>query len=104
MAKKSTDAAEPKKAGRKPMTEAEKAAAAKLRAERKAKAASMVPAVVLQFQGEDADVNALIEAAKAAFKEKKKRTPITELKLYLKPEDRAAYYVINGDFDGKVEY
>ena len=95
---------EKKKAGRKPMTEKEKELAAKKRAEEKAKAEAMVPSLVLQCEGEDIDVNALINAAKADFKAVKKRSLITEMKVYLKPEDRAMYYVINGSFDGKVEY
>lgn len=93
---------EKKRGGRKPMTEAEKEAMAKQRAEIKAKAESMVPSLTLQYQGADTDLAGLVEAAKADFKAKKKRTPITELKLYIKPEDGAAYYVINGAFDGKV--
>ena len=32
-----------------------------------------------------------------------KRTPITSLKLYLKPEENAAYYVINEKDTGKVD-
>ena len=101
---KPTAKAEKKHGGRKPMTAAEKAAAAKLRAEEKKKAESMVPVMLLQYQGDEVDTATLIEAAKADFKEKHKRTLITDLKLYLKPEERAAYYVINGSSDGKVTY
>ena len=95
---------EKKRPGRKPMTEKEKAEAAKKRAQEKALAANMKPVMVLQYQGEEIDAGQLVEAAKADFKEKKKRTLITSLTLYLKPEERAAYYVINGDYDGKVSY
>ena len=99
------DASVPKKrGGRKPMTEAEKAAAAKKRAEEKAKAENLSPVLLLQYQGTEIDTAALIEAAKADFKAQHKRTLITDLKLYLKPEERAAYYVINGDNDGKVTF
>ena len=94
---------ERKKPGRKPMTEAQKAEAAKQREALKKAAASMKPELVLQYQGVDTDVSALIETAKAAFKETHKRTPIIALKLYLKPEEGAAYYVINGTETGKVE-
>lgn len=93
-----------KKAGRKPMTDKQKAEAAKARAEIKKKADSMKPEVILQYQGMDADVNALIEQAKAQFKSVKKRTPITEMSVYLKPEERKMYYVINGEYNGSVEY
>ena len=101
-----TKAATGAKPGRKPMTEKEKADAAKKRAEVKAKAQNMKAVVYVQYQESEAEVEALVEAAKADFRTKRKRTPITELKLYVKPEERAAYYVINGneDFAGKISY
>lgn len=100
-------AAEPavkKKGGRKPMTAEEKAAAAKARAESKAKADSLKPTVIVQFQGSEVELDALAEAAKADFHQAKRRTPITDLKLYVKPEERMAYYVVNGKFNGSVSY
>lgn len=93
-----------KKPGPKPMTAAQKKASAKRIAAEKKQAESMIPAVILQYQGADVDVNGLIETAKAAFKTAHKRTRILDLKLYLKPEERAAYYVVNDTFDGKIEY
>lgn len=93
-----------KRAGRKPMTAEEKAAAAKVRAEEKAKADSLKPAFVLQFQGSDVDLSTLAEAAKADFHQSKKRTLVTDLKLYVKPEERMAYYVINEQYNGSVSY
>lgn len=78
------------KPGRKPSAEQEKAV------------------VYVQYQESEAEVAALIEAAKADFKTKKKRTRITDLKLYIKPEERAAYYVVNNsdseDFAGRITY
>ena len=91
-----------KKPGRKPMTEAQKADAAKQREALKKAAESMKPELVLQYQDSETDVMALVEAAKADFKATHKRTLITSLKLYLKPEDGAAYYVINGSESGKI--
>ena len=105
--KEAAASAEPeakRKGGRKPLTAEEKAAAAKARAESKAKADSLKPAVVVQFQGSEADVDALTEAAKADFRQVKKRTPITDLKLYIKPEERMAYYVVNEKYNGSVSY
>ena len=109
MEKKKTDAAtaEPeakKKGGRKPMTVEEKASAAKARAESKAKADSLKPSVIVQFQGSEVDLDTLVEAAKAGFRQEKKRTPITDLKLYVKPEERTAYYVVNETFNGSVAF
>ena len=57
-----------KRAGRKPMTAEEKAAASKKRTEEKAKADSLSPILILQYMGEDIDTTALVEAAKTDFK------------------------------------
>lgn len=93
-----------KKPGRKPMTEAEREAAAKARAAEKAKADNLKPELVVQFQGDDIDLSTLVEAAKADFHQTKKRTLITGLKLYVKPEERMAYYVINEKYTGSISY
>ncbi|MBQ9492988.1 MAG: hypothetical protein IJR54_04550 [Oscillibacter sp.] len=93
----------PRKPRRK-MTPEEKEEAARKRAERKAQADSMKPAVYVQYEGAEALIDDLIEAATADFRKEKKRAKIIEFKLYVKPEERAAYYVINGTYDGKVEY
>ena len=100
----STEPEAKKKGGRKPMTAEEKASAAKVRAEIKAKADSLKPTVIVQFQGSEVDLDTLVEAAKADFRQEKKRTPITDLKLYVKPEERTAYYVVNETFNGSVSF
>ena len=94
---------ERKKPGPKPKTAAQKAEDAKKRAALKQAAADMKPEVILQYQSAEAQVDALIEAAKAQFKAAHKRTLITSLTLYLKPEENAAYYVINEKNSGKVD-
>ncbi len=99
-----TEPAAKKKGGRKPMTPEEKAAAAKARMESKAKADNLKPTVIVQFQGSEVDLDGLVEAAKAEFRQVKKRTPITDLKLYVKPEERTAYYVVNEKHNGSVSY
>lgn len=99
-----TEQAPKRRGGRKPMTAEEKAAAAKARADIKAKADSLKPVCVVQFQGSDIDLSDLVEAAKADFRKEKKRTPITDLKLYVKPEERAVYYVINEKHTGSISY
>lgn len=93
-----------KKTGRQPLTAEAKEAAAKVRAKIKEKAANLKPALILQYQGSDTDMDALVEAAKADFRSVKKRTPITALTLYVKPEERMAYYVINEEHEGKISY
>ena len=97
-------AVDKKRPGRKPMTPEEKAAAAAARAEEKSKAKNLTPELFIQYQGDQTDVNALVEAAKADFRAVKKRMLITDLKLYVKPEEHAAYYVINGKFEGKIAF
>lgn len=96
------------RAGRKPQGEKEKAAAEKKRTEARAKAQNLIPVVYVQYQETEAEIAALVEAAKADFKAKKKRTPITDLRLYVKPEERAAYYVVNDndseDFAGRITF
>jgi len=111
MAKKATDKTpqtdelKPKrKACRQPMTPEEKETAAKARAAEKEKAANLKPEILVQYQGSEIDMAALVEAAKADFHQKKKRTLITALTLYVKPEEHMAYYVINGNQEGKISY
>lgn len=95
---------EKKRPGRRPMTAAEKTAAAKLRAAEKEKASHLKPDVFVQFQNVEVDVSALEEAAKSEFRGVKKRALVTELKLYVKPEERMAYYVINGSYEGSIPF
>ena len=99
-----TERAPKKRGGRKPMSAEEKEAAAKARADIKVKADNLKPVCVVQFQGSDIDLSDLVEAAKADFRKEKKRTPITALKLYVKPEEHAAYYVINEKHTGSISY
>ena len=98
------DPEQKKRGGRKPMTAQEKAEAAKKREEEKTRADNMVPVLVLQYQGAEVDTATLIEAAKREFKSQHKRTLITSLQMYLKPEENTAYYVINGSITGAVKY
>ena len=93
---------EKKRPGRKPMTPEEKAAAAETRAAEKAKADSMRPEFIVQYQGGEIALDTLAEAAKADFRTGKKRTLITSFKLYVKPEDSMAYYVVNEKYEGKI--
>ena len=90
------------KGGRKPMTPEEKEAAAKVRALEKEKAQNMRPEIFVQYQGDETSMDALVEAVKANFHAEKKRTLITSLKMYVKPEEHTAYYVINETFEGKI--
>lgn len=97
MARKAADQApkaeEPKvekRPGRRPLTAEAKEAAAKVRAKLKEKAAHLKPELIIQYQGSEVNMDTLVKAAKADFREKKKRTPVTDLTLYVKPEERMA--------------
>lgn len=98
----STDEKIRRKPGRQPMTAEEKEAAAKARAAEKEKADNLKPELFVQYQGGEVDMAALVEAAKADFHQKKKRTLVTAMKIYFKPEEQAAYYVINESYEGKI--
>ena len=88
--------------GRQPMTAEEKEAAAKARAAEKEKADNLKPELFVQYQGGEVDMATLVEAAKADFHQTKKRTLVTAMKIYFKPEEQAAYYVINEKYEGKI--
>lgn len=61
------------------------------------------PEMFIQFGGNDAPIATIIEKVRASFVEQGHRaSSIKDLKVYLKPEDNAAYYVINKNFAGKV--
>ena len=70
----------------------------------KAVGAEVAPVVYVQYQGEEEKIEDLVAAAKAAFAAEHARTKVTDLKLYIKPEERAAYYVVNEKFAGRVDF
>lgn len=97
------DTAEVKaKGGGKSMTPEEKEAAVKVRTLEKEKAQNMRPEIFVQYQGGETSMDALVEAVKESFHAEKKRTLITSLKMYVKPEEHTAYYVVNDTFEGKI--
>ena len=73
-------------------------------AEKVAKPRIPTPEIIVQYSGNDIGTSALTDAAVAQFRAVKKRTAIKDIKLYIKPEENAAYFVINGDFTGKVDF
>ena len=76
----------------------------RLREEQKLLAENLKPEVYVQYEGAEIAVNDLVDAARAEFRKEKKRTRITGMKLYVKPEERTAYYVINEKSEGKVAF
>lgn len=64
-------------------------------------------AVYVQYAGKEADVDTFVaEAKKAYVAAGHKETDIEKIEVYVKPEENAAYYVINGEGaeDYKIVY
>lgn len=69
------------------------------------KAVAKKDEVFVQFDANEIDVNAVVAEAKAAFKAEMGRKAINTCKVYVKPQENAAYYVINEEtqnFTGKI--
>lgn len=82
----------------KPVTEAAKKAAGDV-----AKKVPMKPEVYVQFGGRETLTTDLVKDAKAAYKAAGNRAAVRTLRIYVKPEEGAAYFVINDEFQGKIE-
>ena len=85
-----------------------KKAAAKKPAAKKAAAKKEVPAnteVYVQYWGKEVYAKDVVAAVKKAWTEEmgKKESDIKDLKVYIKPEDDGAHYVINGDVTGFIK-
>ncbi|MBQ8639810.1 MAG: hypothetical protein IJ468_11655 [Lachnospiraceae bacterium] len=59
--------------------------------------------IFVQFAGREVAVNELAIAAKQAFVDAgNKAGDAKDVKIYVKPEESAAYYVINDEFKGRI--
>jgi len=59
--------------------------------------------IYLQFQGQEVSIDTVKAAVKENYESVKKgEDAAQDVKIYLKPEDRKAYYVINDDYAGEV--
>ena len=86
----------------KPVKEKKPSRAAKKAA--KAAKEELKPEVYIQYQGNEAIVADVIEKAKNEFvADGHRASSIKSLQVYLKPEEFAAYYVINQKFAGRVD-
>ena len=54
----------------------------------------------IQFGGKDLKIEEIEAAVKKAWMDEtgKKETEIEKLEIYIKPEESAAYYVVNGEY------
>lgn len=99
--------AEAKKPAAKKAPAAKKTTAAKKAPAAKKTAAAKKPAekkvvTVVEFAEKQVDVENVVEACKADFKANNKGN-VRTINVYIKPEDNAAYYVVNGKVNGKVD-
>ena len=59
--------------------------------------------VILQYAGNETVLNDLTAKAKEAFVAAcNKASEAKDIKVYVKPEEGKAYYVVNGDFGGEM--
>lgn len=67
-----------------------------------AKPAETKVEVYLQFGDREVRVDEVAKAAQEDFRVREEQHELETVRLYLKPEDCAAYYVVNGAYNGKV--
>ena len=84
-----------------PAKAAEKKTTAKTAA-KTTRATAPVETVKVQFGGDEYDFAEIKKAVEADYKSKFKGK-VKTIEFYIKPEDKAVYYVINGDFSDKIE-
>lgn len=79
-------------------------AAAKTAKTVKAAKETVSPNVYVQFAGKEVKTEELVEQVKAVWtSEGHRASAIKSLEVYVKPDDMAAYYVINSKVTGKIE-
>ena len=61
--------------------------------------------VYVQWLGKEVDSKTIVDSIKKIWTEEmgKKESELVDLKIYIKPEDNGAHYVINGDITGFIE-
>ena len=87
-------------AAKKPATKAK--ATAKPAAKTAKAATAPKETVKIQFGADEYDFAEIKKAVEADYKSKVKGR-IKTVEIYIKPEDKAVYYVVNGDFTDKVD-
>lgn len=77
-----------------------KEAAAEVKEEVKAEAKTEV---FVEFGGVQVSVDEVVENVKKTFAAEGNADEVKSVKVYLKPEDSAAYYVVNDTIEGKMD-
>ena len=90
-----------KTATKTPAKAAEKKTTAKT-TKKTTRATAPTETVKIQFGGDEYDFAEIKKAVEADYKSKFKGK-VKTIEFYSKPEDKAVYYVINGDFSDKIE-
>lgn len=69
------------------------------------KTAVVKETIYLQYLGKEIDKDELVQRVKDIWTKdlEQKAADLKDVTLYLKPEENAAYYVVNGDVTGKIE-
>ncbi len=80
---------------------APKAAAKTTKTTKAAKVKEAKVNVEVQYLGFNNNVNDIVEAVKAAYKAEGNTDAIESIDVYVQPENRVAYYVVNGNNEGK---
>ena len=87
-------------AAKKPTTKAK--ADAKPAAKTAKAATAPKETIKIQFGADEYDFAEIKKAVEADYKSKVKGR-IKTVEIYIKPEDKAVYYVVNGDFSDKID-
>lgn len=67
-----------------------------------AEAKAQDPKVIIQFAGNDYDLADILKSAKKAYSKKSKKA-FKDLRVYVKPEERKAYFVADDNF-GSIDF
>ncbi|MCR4782178.1 MAG: DUF6465 family protein [Lachnospiraceae bacterium] len=83
-------------------TKTARATASKAKATVEKATSTVKSTAIVQFEGEDRKVDDVITRAIADFHSKSKNN-LKEIKVYIKPEDKSAYYVANGNYADRID-
>ena len=93
-----------KKAAKETAKTVKETAASVKRTAKKEYARQALKETYVQVNGNEYKQSEILEKVEASFIEAgHKLTALKNLQLYIKPEDNAAYYVVNGEITGKVD-
>lgn len=65
--------------------------------------AAVTEEMILQFGEKEVTVAAISEKARQDYKNSGSEAVLKDIKIYVKPEDNKAYYVVNGETEGNVD-